>query len=125
MDMVRVDVAAASRNIALNVTGDTIEVGADKAMVIGLIANELIWNAIRHAFGNRDNGSIDIAIEQEGDRAAVTVRDDGLGLPVGFDPQKDAGLGLDIIRQLVTRDIAGNFNIWSDQGTIATVTFRP
>ena len=58
-------------------------------------------------------------------RSTLTVGDDGLGLPVGFDPQKDARLGLDIIRHLVTRDIARTFDIESDQDTIATVIFRP
>ncbi len=125
MDMVRSDVSAAGKDISLSVTGESVEIGADKATVIGLVVNELIWNAIRHAFSHRDKGSIKITIGRDRGQAFVTVRDDGPGLPAGFDARRDAGLGLDIIRQLVTRDMAGKFNIRSDSGTIATVEFKP
>ena len=125
MEMVRADVSASGKNISLDVTGDSIEIGADKAMVIGLVVNELIWNAIRHAFGDREKGSISIAIEMDDIKARLTVSDNGAGLPAGFDAGRDGGLGLDIIGQLVTRDLAGAFDIRSDSGTVATVVFKP
>ena len=123
MDMVRSDVSAAGQDISLEVEGDRVEIDADKAMVIALVVNELIWNAIIHAFAGREGGSIGIAIGHDGRRVRVTVRDDGPGLPADFDVRRDAGLGLEIIRQLVTRDMAGTFDIRSDSGTIATVAF--
>lgn len=125
MDMVRSDVSAAGQDISLEVEGDRVEIDADKAMVIALVVNELIWNAIIHAFAGREGGSIGIAIGHDGRRVRVTVRDDGPGLPADFDVRRDAGLGLEIIRQLVTRDMAGTFDIRSDSGTIATVAFTP
>ncbi len=125
MEMVRADVSASGKNISLDVTGDSIEIGADKAMVIGMVVNELIWNAIRHAFGDREKGSISIKIEMDGIKARLTVSDNGAGLPAGFDAGRDGGLGLDIIGQLATRDLAGAFDIRSDSGTVATVVFKP
>ena len=125
MDMVRSDMVAAGKNVSLEVEGDRVEIDADKAMVIALVVNELIWNAIIHAFAGREGGSIEIAIGRDGGRVRVTVQDDGPGLPEGFDVRRDAGLGLEIIRQLVTRDMAGAFDIRSDSGTIATVAFTP
>lgn len=125
MDMVRSDMVAAGENVSLEVAGDRVEIEADKAMVIALVVNELIWNAIIHAFAGRKGGSIEIAIGREGGRVRMTVRDNGPGLPEGFDLNRDAGLGLEIIQQLVTRDMAGAFDIRSDSGTIATVAFTP
>ena len=124
MDMVRSDLSAAGKNISLDVAGDNVEIDSERAMVIGLVVSELIWNAISHAFAERTTGSIRISVERDGDLARVEVTDDGPGLPPGFDMKRDAGLGLDIIRQLVTRDLSGSFDIRSDAGTVATVVFQ-
>ena len=124
MDMVRSDLSAAGKNISLHVAGDSVEIDSERAMVIGLVVSELIWNGISHAFAERTTGSIQISVARDGDLARVVVRDDGPGLPPGFDMKKDAGLGLDIIRELVTRDLSGSFDIRTDLGTVATVVFQ-
>jgi hypothetical protein len=54
----------------------------------------------------------------------VVVRDDGVGLPSGLDPQRVESLGLSIVRTLVSRDLRGRLRMWVDGGTIAEVAFR-
>jgi two-component sensor histidine kinase len=73
--------------------------------------------------------------EREGEAARrvapmvrIEVADDGVGLPEGFDPQKDANLGLSIVQTLVVSDLRGSFKLEPGEegiGTVASVSFMP
>ena len=56
----------------------------------------------------------------------ISVSDDGTGLPEGFDPQQSANLGLSLVRNLVTAELRGEFEIKKGpkgRGTVAQVMF--
>jgi two-component sensor histidine kinase len=58
----------------------------------------------------------------------IEVANDGNGLPKDFDPEKNAHLGLNIVRTLVNSDMRGRFKIApgpGGQGVVATITFTP
>ncbi len=75
-----------------------IELETDKAISVALIVNELITNAAKYAYKDQPNGTIWINVSRVGREAfAIAVRDEGSGLPVGFDPTKAKGLGMRII----------------------------
>jgi len=60
----------------------------------------------------------------DGQRVIIVVRDSGHGLPKGFDIEKNANLGLRIVRNMVERDLSGRFDLTNDKaGTQALVTF--
>lgn len=73
------------------------------AIPCGLILNELVTNAIKHAFPDRDAGRIAIAARREGRQVEVRVTDDGVGLPEGFDPAGCATLGMQLVGSLVAQ----------------------
>jgi PAS domain S-box-containing protein len=88
--------------IRLVVECDPVEVNLDTAIPLGLIAAELITNAFKHAFADRsDGGIITVRLTRsEGQRCTLSVQDDGVGLPDGFEPEKARSLGLRLIRAL-------------------------
>jgi two-component sensor histidine kinase len=103
------------------VEGIEITLPAVTAIPLGFIANELITNAVKYGTGR-------IVVSLEADRGkgyALSVSNDGPGLPEGFDPADDKGLGMRIVRSLV-KQIGGELQIGRDdrnQGARFTVLF--
>jgi two-component sensor histidine kinase len=73
-----------------------IRLSADQAISLALIVVELATNAIKYAYGG-DKGVIRVALAREGDALALSVRDDGCGVPAGFVPEKSKGLGMRVV----------------------------
>lgn len=73
-----------------------LDVDLDLAVNLGLIANELILNSLKHAFAGRGSGTLTVGL-RAGAPGELIVRDDGLGFPPGFDPKAAAGLGLELV----------------------------
>ena len=65
-------------------------------------------------------GNIRIALDDEDDRVAVDVQDDGVGVNEGFDLRKNAGLGLQIVRTLVEKDLRGEIALTNSNGHTGT-----
>jgi two-component system, sensor histidine kinase PdtaS len=99
------------------------QMASKEATVLALVANELVTNAIQHGFEGRDHGAIRVGVWLEGDDVVVEIRDDGTGLPAGFTLDRDGGLGIQIVRTLVDKDLRGKFTLRDDGGTVATVRF--
>jgi PAS domain S-box-containing protein len=68
------------------------------AVPLALILSELVCNAVNHGIPD-EGGEIEVAMHG-GERLVATVRDDGVGLPVGFDPRTARGLGMRIVTAL-------------------------
>ena len=67
-----------------------------------------------------------ITLAQGRDAIRVEVRDDGVGLPDGFSPERSADLGLQIVRTLVQEDLKGNLSLTNVRGVRAVITMpRP
>ncbi len=78
-----------------------VELVLDQAIPCGLIFNELISNSLKHAFPGHSKGRIDIVLRAERNRVEISITDDGLGLPDGFDEDRDANLGLQLVHTLI------------------------
>ena len=72
---------------------------------LSLIVNELITNAIKHG-----RGRITVTLAPAGSGHALSVRNDGAGLPEGFDPTACKGLGMKLVSSLATQ-IGGELRI--------------
>jgi two-component system, sensor histidine kinase PdtaS len=97
--------------INISVTGDNMELSSQRATSLALVANELLQNALEHGLAGRCQGNIAITLTDEAHRLTLKVRDDGRGLPPGFDLHSHLGLGLEIVRATVTEDMRGQFEI--------------
>ena len=97
----------------------------DTALPCGLALNELISNALRHGFPDGREGTVTVGLSRPGDgELELSVRDDGVGLPAGFDPGKDGGLGMLIITGLVEGQLGGSFRFGPGPGTECLIRFR-
>src|SRR5438270_5032299 len=74
---------------------EAIRFVADRAILVGLIINELVSNAGKYAYPNRAGGSIWVRVQLQTDKEAIaiSVHDEGVGLPPGFDPAACRRLG--------------------------------
>lgn len=93
--------AHAVEGIRLNMQVDTWPVSLDVAMSTGLVVNELLTNALKHAFVGREGGTITLRCITEGDGCRVVVADDGVGLPEGVSWPKPGKLSALIVRSLL------------------------
>lgn len=122
IDMVRRGLAGSAGKVAVSVEGSTGEVPASVATSLALVAAELVHNAIEHGFGPREPGSVVVAMRRARNELRLTIRDDGRGLPDGFDASGSAHLGLAIVRTIVEDDLHGTLTFSGGRGTTAAVT---
>ncbi|MBK9275169.1 MAG: PAS domain S-box protein [Flavobacteriales bacterium] len=89
-----------SGKVELRTDLERVELVLDQAIPCGLILNELISNALKHGYPDGAAGIITIALSCRDGRVTVEVADDGIGLPEGFDAERDANLGLQLVATL-------------------------
>jgi two-component sensor histidine kinase len=102
---------------------EPVAVDHRKAFPISLILNELIANALTHAFVGRTHGTLRVSVQQVGtDRVRLSVADDGVGGLAAVDVKSGPTLGMSIVANLA-RQLDGELNIGDDAGSNVTVTF--
>jgi two-component sensor histidine kinase len=80
---------------------EEIQFAADRAILVALVVNELVLNASKYAYPTSNGGMIWVRIVQtDKNLASVSVRDEGMGLPAGFDPTTSKRLGSRLINAL-------------------------
>ena len=95
----------------------------DQALPCALVVNEILSNAYKHAFKGRKKGKIEISAVQENGQIRITVRDNGIGIPVDFDISRSNSLGLKLIRTLVQHQLKGSLMVKSQNGTEISMEF--
>lgn len=93
--------AGAREGVTCEVSGGTFAVHADAAVPCGLIVNELLTNALKHAFPGGRAGHICVRTAVEGGRVRVEVSDDGVGL--GPEALARSSLGLRLVTSLANQ----------------------
>ena len=110
--------------MTLHVSGEETFLSIDIAVPCGLIVNELLSNALKHAFpsGRRGEIFVHLSTRVEG-WININIRDNGVGLPAGFDLNRSGTLGLQLVHGLV-QQIDGRITIEPSQpGAEFTVEF--
>ncbi len=109
--------------IAVHTRVEDCRVPVKVLSILGIIANELVTNSIKHAFTGRDDGMIEVdAACHDGKRVKVVVGDDGKGLPESIGIDSGEGFGLTLVSTLA-RQIHGTISIERVGGTQYTLTF--
>jgi PAS domain S-box-containing protein len=115
--------AAAVDGIRLHVDVGKLLLHIEKAVPVGLIANELILNSLKH--GLRGGGDLRLSFTasgQDSTQATLVVEDSGPGLPAGLDLSESKTMGYQLIRLLI-RQLRGRLDIVPGPGTRITVSF--
>jgi len=110
--------------IAFRLDAHDITFQIDTAIPCGLIVNELISNALKHAFPDGKKGEISVSIHSRNDDLyALTVKDSGIGIPESLDITRTDTLGLSLVKSLADQ-LRGTLEVGREGGTAITITFK-
>jgi len=108
--------------VQLAVQIEPIALPVDKAIPCGLLVNELITNALKHAFPDRREGIVEVSLSAREGKVSLCVKDNGIGLSPDFDLEKSQSLGLQLVTTLA-RQLDGSVEILRSGGTTFRVSF--
>jgi two-component sensor histidine kinase len=101
------DVSGSAARVIMTRSGTFGELPAEIATALVLVLTELVQNAMEHGFPDGQQGSVVIDARRARGRLTVRIVDDGVGLPDGFSMAGSDRLGLQIVRTLISTDLAG------------------
>ena len=104
------------RAVRFVVRGDAGVLPAIVATPLAVVVNELLQNAVDHAYPldldlGTEGASVVVGLENDGKSLTVEVADDGVGPPPGFDLDASDGLGLSIVKALVRTELDGTITL--------------
>jgi two-component sensor histidine kinase len=103
---------------------DEVAFKIDTAIPCGLIINELVSNALKHAFLNQAKGTIYITLHFDEDNSyTLIVRDNGIGLPPNWESKTVNSLGLKLV-EILANQLEGTLQVNSRCGTEFSLKFR-
>jgi PAS domain S-box-containing protein len=119
-----------NKNVSLNMDlEEEILFDMDIAIPLGMIVNELVSNSLKYAFIGKDKGEIQIKMQREGIKNedcstifALTISDNGVGIPENLDIEDFDSLGFQLVTTLVDQ-LDGELELKRDNGTEFTIRF--
>ncbi|HUX41071.1 MAG TPA: CHASE4 domain-containing protein [Rectinemataceae bacterium] len=116
--------SAGGNRVEVTVEGEEVELDADTAICCALIVNELTSNALKHAFPEGRAGRVVLSARADGSgNLTLSVKDNGVGLPSGFDAAANGALGLHLVTALSSQ-INGSFEIDGEAGCEGRIRLR-
>jgi PAS domain S-box-containing protein len=113
---------ASAAGVSLSIDAEAVSLGMNKVIPCGLILNELLTNAMKHAFPGDRGGTIHVTLKHNGpDRVRLTVSDNGIGMQA-CGTQVTASVGLQLVSTL-SEQLDGQMQILGLDGTSVTVEF--
>ena len=125
VQMVAAAVSSPDRKIEFSLHGDAGTLPSQIATPMAVVLTELLQNAADHAFpadGSRPGpDEVHVELDTDDDGIVIRVIDNGVGVPDGFDIATAKGLGLSIVRALVTSDLRGAITVTPPEVGLGTV----
>jgi two-component sensor histidine kinase/putative methionine-R-sulfoxide reductase with GAF domain len=114
------------KRIRFRIDDGKVPIASKEATLLAILIMELVSNAIFHGFEDRNDGEIRITAFVNEGRTQIEVRDNGKGYPNDFNLETaKTGLGMQIVRTLVTKDLQGIFRVENINGwATATIIFN-
>jgi len=114
-----------SNKVQFIVEAENIMIGAKQASPVGLIVNELIANCLKYAFSDGREGEILLELKSDKEKGVeLSLSDNGVGIPEGFDLENADSLGLKLVKVLVENQLYGSIDMESKNGTKFTIKFN-
>jgi GAF domain-containing protein len=113
--------------IQWQIHAEPIAIISPTAFPLLLALVEVLSNALLHGFAGREEGTIEITATLVEGVVHLTIQDNGVGLPPGFDPKENADLGLLIVQLLIQSELKGRVRLEPapDGGTKVLIAFTP
>jgi two-component sensor histidine kinase/CheY-like chemotaxis protein len=114
-----------SHRVSLSVDMEDVFVLIDIAIPCGQVLNELISNVLKHAFRDGRDGKLSIRLHRVGqDGIELSVGDNGVGVPEGFDFKRKGRLGLQTVFGIVEHQLRGKVMFETDGGVACQISFE-
>ncbi|MHB0955315.1 MAG: PAS domain S-box protein [Pirellulaceae bacterium] len=110
-------------NVRLDLDLERVPLSINTAVPCGLILNELVSNTLKHAFNGHGDGTVTVSLRGgPGGEVCLRVRDNGTGLPVGFDWRNTDSLGLRLVHMLAEQ-LHATVEVRGEAGTEFAIRF--
>jgi len=121
--LIAADLACADLKLRMDVPPHPIPTVLDIAVPCGLVLNELISNAVKHAFDGGSDNRLDIFVAEDDGMLELKISDNGRGMPPGFDVREQGRMGWQTITAITETQLRGDFTVISGLGTTVVVRF--
>ena len=108
--------------ITLDLNAEQVFAGVDFAIPFGLVVNELVTNAFKHARAHAETATVSVRLHLTTEGTVLEVSDNGPGFPEDFDPEEGQTLGLELVRSLVAQ-LNGTMEHDTDDGAVWRLVF--
>jgi two-component system, sensor histidine kinase PdtaS len=109
--VVKAHLAPPNLTVHFNVRSSTVVVHSRKALLMAIILNELLANAIEHGMGDRASGRVTIGAWETDGMVHIIVADDGSGPPADLDLATTTSLGLSLVHSMAHDELRGDFQL--------------
>jgi two-component system, sensor histidine kinase PdtaS len=111
--------------IGLKTKIDPVSADAEPVILMGLVLNELISNALKYAFCNKETGTLSITLKQNenSDHFLLEVKDDGAGFPPGFNIYRSESFGYKLVKAFAHK-LKARLEVFNDNGACVQLYIR-
>ncbi len=114
-----------NKRISITVDVEDVFMSLDSITSCGLIINELVSNSLKYAFPDEETGNIQIVLHStDKGEMELCIRDNGIGLPEGFDFENPKTLGLKLVRGLAEDQLRGKIELKGEKRSDFLITFK-
>ena len=111
--------------VRLNSTVEPVPITIDYAIPLGLVINEIVTNALKHAFPEGRSGTVSLELKRaQGKKILIEISDDGVGLPERVDIHENSSFGLQLVNSLVRVQLRGEVSAECRGGTTFFIAFE-
>lgn len=116
IDEIKASFGKTVTNVAVSIRAENVYFDVETAIPLGLIVNELVTNAFKHAFQNQPGDQCEVSLILDTDHYVLSVADNGKGMSSNIDPYNSASLGLRLVKMLCIQ-LEGELEFLVDNGT--------
>jgi two-component sensor histidine kinase len=109
--------------ILLETNIEPILLPIDLVIPIGFVLNELISNALKYAFSDKESGILNITLEQKNGELLLKVKDDGQGFPPGLNVYQAQSFGYKLVKAFAQK-LKGRLEVYNDNGACVLLHIR-
>jgi len=121
--VIKMSIGRSERKVNIEIDADPVELTLTQAIPCGLLLNEVVTNAFKHAFADKENPNIKITFKENDGQLLFRVRDNGVGFPGDMKEHTSDSLGLKLIETL-SKQLDGKLEFWNEDGGVVEVKFK-
>jgi len=110
--------------VGVNLKVEDIKIPIDTAVPLGLVISEIVSNSLKYAFPGSRQGKIGLELKAAGEFLKLTIEDDGIGFPEGFQVAENGRMGMRTLFTIVEHQLQGNIQVDSEAGVRYVIHFK-